>query len=192
MWGKNDMLAEDAWQSSFTTAESHGGADNGPNPYNSTDPRFYSFLNSPAGDLNTTMDYKNVEAAIQFLHSKPSEPFVIFLPLLKPHPPYSAPEPYYSMIEPSSLHPLRASNLPGKPDFHKLIRKYRRLDQVEDSDAFFRKLHAVYLGSISYSDFLFGRLLAAVRETGFEDSTTVALWAVTFKVLGDECTEQCA
>ena len=137
------------------------------------------------------MDYKNVHAAIQFLHSQPAEPFVIFLPLPKPPPPYSAPEPYYSMIEPSSLPPLRTSDLPGKPDFHKLIRKYRRLDQVEDSDAFFRKLHAVYLGSISYSDFLFGLLLAAVRETGFEDSTTVALWAVTFRVLANEGTEQC-
>jgi hypothetical protein len=33
---------------------------------------------------------------------------------------------------------------PGKPDYHALIRSYRNITTLDD--AFFRKLHAVYLG----------------------------------------------
>ena len=167
----------------MTSAMSYGGLQIGNRiGVNETDPRFYSFLNeATSGDVNGTQDYNNVEAAISFLHSKPTEPFVIFLPLTKPHPPYSVPEPFYSSINPDSLPPLRSIGVSGKPDYHQLIREYRNLNNLDDlpekADGFFRKLHSVYLGSISYSDFLFGLLLAAIDSTGFTDTTTVAVWS---------------
>jgi hypothetical protein len=43
------------------------------------------------------------------------------------------------------------------------IRKTRRLDQITDTD--FRKIQAVYLGMISYSDWLLGELMAALERT---------------------------
>ena len=44
---------------------------------------------------------------------------MIFLPLMKPHPPYSAPEPYYSSINPDDLPDLRPipDEKNKKPDY---------------------------------------------------------------------------
>jgi arylsulfatase A-like enzyme len=187
-WGKNDLLAPDAFNHSVTSAMSMGGPDNGPNTYDlDTEPgQYYSFLSEPVkGPTNSTMDYRNVYAAIKWLATPEAsdKPFTIFLPLLKPHPPYSAPEPWYSSVDPASLPPLRKPDAPGKPDYHGLIRKYRSLTSLDD--AFFRKLHAVYLGSIAYSDFLFGLLLAAVEENALASTTTVAVWADHGDYAGD-------
>lgn len=187
-WGKNDLLAPDSWNSSVDSAKTMGGQNAGSNPYDKDDPRFFSFLHEAAPSINHTADYKNVAEAISFLCSKPKEPFVIFLPLSLPHPPYGCPEPYYSSVNPDDLGELRPMDLAGKPDYHGLIRMYRNLtkiDQVEDARAFFRRLHAVYLGAISFSDFLFGLLLAAIEDNGFQDQTTVAVWSDHGDYAGD-------
>lgn len=86
-----------------------GGGNNGQNKYSLEDPEYYSFLNEPFDSNYTkTADYKNVYEAIKFLNSNESQdPFVIFLPLSKPHPPYSCPEPWYSSINPDDLPDLR-------------------------------------------------------------------------------------
>jgi len=188
-WGKNDMLADDAWNSSVTSAMSYGGSDNGPNSFSLDDPRYYSFLNDPTKS-NSTGDYNNVAAAIDFLASEPEEPFVIFLPLLKPHPPYSAPEPWYSSVKVEDVPPLRPHSLPGKPDYHALIRQYRNITRIgesggESSDQFLRRLHAVYLGSISYVDWMFGLLMAALDKSQYKETTTVAVWADHGDYAGD-------
>jgi choline-sulfatase len=189
-WGKNDMLAEAAWNSSVTSAESIGAKGNdGANAFKFGEPGYMSFLSDALPyPVNESQDYSNVLAAIEFLQTKPTEPFVIYLPLSKPHPPYSAPEPFYSLINASELPALKTKGA-GKPDYHALIRQYRELEKpvagYASLDAFFRKLHAVYLGSISFSDHLFGLLMAAVEENGFEDSTTVAVWADHGDYAGD-------
>eukprot|EP00945_MAST-04E_sp_MAST-4E-sp1_P008288 g8288.t1 len=183
-WGKNDLLAHDSFPDSVTSAIQSKGQDNGKNPYDLSDPRHYSFLyEAYEGSFNTTKDYCNVAEAINFLNSRPKEPFFIFLPLTKPHPPYSVPEPFYSSIDVKDVPDLRPHSLPNKPDYHKLIRQYRNITSLDD--AFFKKIHAVYLGSVSYSDFLFGLLLAAVKENGFDDSTTVSVFADHGDYAGD-------
>jgi choline-sulfatase len=109
-WGKNDLLAKDSFNTSVNSARSMGGGNYGANNYSLEDPEFYSFLNKPHnGNYTTTADYKNVYAAIEFLNSEraSANPFMIFLPLSYPHPPYSCPEPFYSSINPDDLPDLR-------------------------------------------------------------------------------------
>jgi arylsulfatase A-like enzyme len=79
------------------------------------------------------------------------------------------------MFRPEDVPPLRPPDLPGKPDYHRLIRQTRRLDRLDD--AFFRQLHAVYQGMISVTDALLGMLLDALDETGHADDTAVFLWS---------------
>ena len=43
-WGKNDLLAHDAFPQSVTSATQSEGRNNGNNPYNITDPRYYIFV----------------------------------------------------------------------------------------------------------------------------------------------------
>ena len=144
-WGKNDLLAPDAFNGSVSQASSKGGGNNGENIADDpSDNRFFTFLSKPAAQhTNGTTDYNNVAQAIAYIsrwdrHADP--PFSIFLPLTKPHPPYSTTEPFYSSIDPASLPPLRPQGA-GKPDYHALIRSYRNTSALDE--AFFRQLHAV-------------------------------------------------
>ncbi len=98
-------------------------------------------------------------------------PFCLYLPLSYAHPPFTAPKDFYGMYEPAEVPELRPPDLPGKPNFYEAIRRTRRLDRLADED--FRKIQAVYLGMISYSDWLLGELLEALERSGHAKDTAV-------------------
>ena len=176
MYGKNDLLAQASFAESVTAAHSYGKGKFGKNPYSVDDPRYYSFLYTPYdGPLAEHGDYANVHAAIDFLRTKPTQPFCLFLPLTYPHCPYSAPQPWHDLINPDDLPSLRPTDLPNRPDFHALIRRYRHLDRLPatEQSALLRKIQAVYLGMTGFIDYLLGHLLEALEETGLAAETTV-------------------
>src|SRR5919202_3309244 len=190
--GKNDLLSPQGFAESVddyrlgarsrraTAPHGHGNS-----PYDLDDPRYYSFLYDPVpGGIEGLSDFRNVDGAIEFLRSQPAaggaagsdqQPFVIYLPLSFPHCPYHAPEPFHNLIDPADVPPLRPADLPGKPDFFRLIRQTRRLDRLDED--FFRRLHAVYLGMIAVTDTLLGMLLDALEETGHAEDTAVFLFS---------------
>ena len=183
-WGKNDLLAQASFADSVTQAARHGQGMFGPNPYAPDDPAYYSFLYDPyTGPLEEHGDYANVQAAIDYLEAGPTGPFCLYLPLVFPHCPYSAPEPWHSLVDPDDLPPLRPADLPHRPDFHRLIRESRRLDEVDD--ALLRKIQAVYLGMTAFSHFLLGRLLDALARSGHADDTTVIVFSDHGDYAGD-------
>ena len=136
-WGKNDNLNNESMAHSVQFRTAGSGSDhNATNPYSEDDPRYYSFLR-PALDAahqNATQDYDNVRSAIEFLRARDasSPPFMIFLPILLPHPPYSCPEPWYSMVDPADVamrRPLSNASH-AKPDYHALLRNYTHQDRL--------------------------------------------------------------
>ena len=120
-----------------------------------------------------TQDMQNVTKALKFLrnHKKGDKPFIVFLPLSNPHPPYMVPEEFYNMYSPDDIPELLPAEVSGKPDFYSLIRKYRKLEELPDSH--FKKIMAVYLGSNSYVDWMLGKLIDTLEESGLADDTTV-------------------
>ncbi len=172
-YGKNDLLAAECFADSVTEARSYGGWKAfGPPLYPPGDPRFFSFLCEPyTAPLEEHTDYANVMAGIEFLRSKPKGPFALYLPLLFPHPMYSAPEPWHSQIDPAAIPPLRPADLPRKPAYYRLIRETRRLDLLSEAD--FRRINAIYLGMTGFIDYLLGLLLNALADSGLEDDTAV-------------------
>ena len=186
--GKNDLLTPEAFADSVTdfrlgersTRAVAGGGHLGAPPYDRDDPRYYSFLNEPIdGPLESLPDFRQVDGAIELLRSRPERPFAIYLPLTFPHCPYHAPQPWHDAIDPASVPDLRPAGLDGKPDFHKLIRQTRGLDQLDE--ATLRKINAVYLGMIGVADTLLGQLLDALDETGLAANTAL----FTFSDHGD-------
>ena len=185
-WGKNDNLDSDAMAHSTIHREHGEGSD-----HNSTklwaldDPRYYSFLYPPlaASHANLTQDWDNVHKAIAFLRARTaaSPPFMIFLPLLLPHPPYSCPEPWYSSVDPSTVRLKRpiSDRDRRKPDYHGLLRAYSHQDQLNasEADTLYRRVRAAYLGCTAYSDHLLGEILDALDETGLADETAVMHFA---------------
>ena len=173
-FGKNDLLAPETFASSVTRFQPAGGGRNPPNPWPASDPHYYSFLYGPGGDRRDTPDYRGVQGAIKVLEQS-EKPFCLFLPLAYAHPPFSAPKDFHNMYKPADVPPLRPPDLPRKPNFFEAIRRTRRLNELNDSD--FRTMQAVYLGMISYSDWLLGELLAAVDRTNHANDTAIFLFS---------------
>jgi len=121
-----------------------------PHPPTSAPAGYYSFLNtaSPVPG-NASQDLEAVQEVIAFLTNSPPEPFCVFISGIGAHPPYGAPEPYYSMYDPQTiarLAPLPPLDIPGKPGYYgnKGIRGYRNLTSLNET--FFYDINAKYLG----------------------------------------------
>ncbi len=176
-YGKNDALSPESFPDSVDKYGSEPGRPAGQpqNPYPEDHPLYHSFLHEPRGGFEDTADYANVQKAIGFLQSQPSEPFAVYLPLIQPHPPYAAPHGYHDMYSAEDIPPLRPVCSQGKPDFMQRIRATRRLNELTEHQ--FRDINAKYLGSISYVDALLGQLLQTLDETGLADETAVIVWS---------------
>lgn len=177
-FGKNDVFSQRAIDSSLDAYVSLPGTNSGTNPWAMDDPRRYSFLVDPFdGDPDQTSDARHVRRACDHLRSRagggrigkgaPDRPFLVFIPLTLPHPPYGPPEPYYSRYRPDQVS-VRPP-LEGAPEFHELVRRYRNLPPEDDE--LFRKIRAVYYGMVDYVDWLLGKVMATLAETGLDAST---------------------
>ena len=173
-YGKNDVLAQDRFQESVTEWAFFADGeewDSRGNPWPQDSPFYYTFLfEAGRGDRRSYPDFKRIQAGIRLLRLQRDEPFVLFLPLWFPHPPYTGPTDFFNMYRPEDLPPLRPVQA-NKAPLYEAIRKSRRLDQVGDRDL--RRINAVYLGMISYTDWLVGELLDALDATGRGKDTTV-------------------
>ena len=134
----------------------------------------YTMLLPPMEDsrLEEMNDTRCIMAAVDAIENwkEGDKPLFIFLPTFYPHAPYSIPEKFYNMYDPETLDVL-PPDLQGKPELQSLIRQYRELGDTEEQ--VFKKIHAVYLGMVSYTDMLLGRVLDALDRTGLAKNTTV-------------------
>ncbi len=175
-YGKNDLLAPESFAGSVTEAVDYRGTGHSDvNPWSRNDPRYYSFLYEPGGDPRDTGDFANLSAGLAFLRAPHDRPFCLYLPLGLPHPPYTAPQPFHSMYDPRELPPLRPPREAGFPRFYTAIRESRRLGDVGDD--VFQRIRAIYLGMVSFSDWLLGELLQTLDETGLAETTAVFVYS---------------
>ena len=131
-----------------------------------------TMLLPPFGTRTSGSDYQNLKWAIEILErTEAEEPFCIFIPLVTPHPPYSAPSEFQTMYKPEDLPPLIPSGLPKKPAFYADLRRYMGLEKATDRDL--RQVRAVYYGKVSYTDWLLGELLEALERTGRAKDTAL-------------------
>lgn len=172
IYGKNDVFNPAHAACAAHVAEHRwGGA--AERIYEPGDPEYYTFLQgaTPGGETGSS-DWPSLQAGLDFLHSPRAQegPFVLFLPLVMPHPTYSAPEPYHSMYAPEKM-ALLPPDEGRRPSFHRLIREYRGLDRLEA--AVLQQIRAVYLGMTSYVDWMLGQVLEALDGSGLANTTTL-------------------
>lgn len=112
-------------------------------------------------DLSETTDGYNTQATLDWLKQAP-EPFFLWFNLFYPHPPYQAPEPFFSKIdrEKVKLYPL--CEYSDKPEAMKLIHKNYGLDKLRESE--WREVIATYGGMVAAVDHLIGKLLAGLEK----------------------------
>ena len=128
---------------------------------------------SPDDKAEETGDAVSVAHGIDFIKKNAAEgkPFFAFFSLFYPHPPYTAPESYYNMYDPEQVEILGRDWLEGKPSLYEAMREFKLADR-QDPDVY-RKMQAVYLGMVSFSDMLFGRVVQALKDAGVYDDTTI-------------------
>eukprot|EP00928_Gymnodinium_smaydae_P079271 TRINITY_DN63240_c0_g1_i1.p1 TRINITY_DN63240_c0_g1~~TRINITY_DN63240_c0_g1_i1.p1 ORF type:complete len:557 (+),score=53.19 TRINITY_DN63240_c0_g1_i1:130-1800(+) len=180
-YGKNDVFSPDTFNLSVSKWAPLFGVEHGPPVVEYPDAGYYSMLRqggqSRKDDAEQNWDYKAVLTANAWMKNSPPQPFLLFIPGIGAHPPYGAPREFnekWSVDDVKKNIKLRPPYGVGKPSYHsreKGIPHYRNLTSL-DSD-FFYKIHATYLGMLSYTDWIFGELLKGIKEAGLEDNTAI-------------------
>jgi arylsulfatase A-like enzyme len=104
-------------------------------------------------------------------------PWVLFAPLVAPHCPFQAPEPWFSMHD-RDAQPAPVTGSGPEPAYLQGIRDYYGTDEV--TPAMWREVAATYHGMVSRLDHHVGRLVAAAGE-----DTVVVFFSDHGEYLGD-------
>ncbi|KAH8821296.1 arylsulfatase A [Xylogone sp. PMI_703] len=138
-------------------------------------------------DNSAVVDYDEacVRSAIQWLESAPSEPFVLFLPLLFPHCPFTVEEPYFSMYDRSKMPaPVAPESKTGhEPRYMAAIRE--RYGTGCATLDMWREITATYYGMISRLDDQFGRVVDAINAFSASHPTYTFFFTDHGEYLGD-------
>lgn len=109
-------------------------------------------------------------------------PWLLYVPMIFPHCPFAATEPWYSMHDRAAL-PQRAGHVQSghEPAFMQNVRDTYGLGRLSDEE--WREIAAVYHGMVSRLDSQVGRILAAVGDD--LESTVVVFFSDHGEYLGD-------
>ncbi|MDH3685882.1 MAG: alkaline phosphatase family protein [Myxococcales bacterium] len=129
-----------------------------------------------------------VGEVIDYVRERAASPWFVHLSLLRPHPPWHAPEPYNALYPPDELPaPTRAPTFDEEVAEHPWLAYHlsRRYYRAPDDDRKLRRLAASYYGLMTEVDDQLGRLFAFLQETGEWDRTLVVFGTDHGEQLGD-------
>jgi arylsulfatase A-like enzyme len=115
-------------------------------------------------------------------------PFVAHLSILRPHPPFVAPEPYNALYDPMAVPGFARLATPDDEAAqhpwlaHQLSKRQARASADEKK---LRRLKAVYYGLMREVDDALGRVFAALKETGRWDDTLIIFTSDHGEQMGD-------
>ncbi|MFI4934514.1 MAG: alkaline phosphatase family protein [Caulobacterales bacterium] len=124
---------------------------------------------------------------IDYLRSA-SGPFIAHLSLLRPHPPFVAPEPYNALYDPAAVPGFvrtESAEMEGRQHPWLAWRLGRHPFRAPQDETRLRRLKAVYFGLMTRVDAELGRLMAALRETGLIDRTLIIFTSDHGEEMGD-------
>jgi len=128
----------------------------------------YGTSDNPFNDTTCT------EAGLEALDrlSRHEEPWCLYIGTLGPHDPYTPPARFLDLYPPDDLPPLPPTFHDDMSDKPALYRRTRaRFDQLSEHEH--RQAIRHYLAFCSYEDWLFGRVLDALEQSGQADNTWV-------------------
>ncbi|TBU95838.1 sulfatase [Pseudomonas dryadis] len=122
-------------------------------------------------------DEATIRTAEQWLRNAPAQPWVLYIPLIFPHPPFAVEQPWFSLYPRASVAAPRSATGP-RAGFYAELAQRHGWDRL--SGAQWREIRAVYYGMVSRLDSQVGRLLDALP-----DDSVVAFFADHGEYLGD-------
>jgi arylsulfatase A-like enzyme len=115
-------------------------------------------------------------------------PFIAHLSILRPHPPFVAPEPYNALYDPEAVPGFSRLATPEEEGAqhpwlaHQLSRRAFRAPMAEKR---MRRMKAVYYGLMREVDDTLGRVFAMLKETGRWDDTMIVFTSDHGEQMGD-------
>jgi len=126
-----------------------------------------------------------VDRAIEAMTMPTQSPWFLHLSLLRPHPPFIAPEPYNDMYHPDEVDDFFRAASPekeagGHPYTAYILRHHLRREDLDpathpNDEAAMRQLRATYYGLMSEVDHNIGRIMDALKASGHYDNTLIVL-----------------
>ena len=143
---------------------------------------FYDGLKQSDG-IGLDFDEATVQTAESWLAGAPKEPWLLFVALMFPHPPFLVEEPWFSMHDRSEMPAPTPPQAEGKPRFMQAIRERYGTDRLDASD--WAELTATYYGMVSRVDAQLGRVMDAVEASGTAERTATFFFTDHGEYLGD-------
>lgn len=128
-------------------------------------------------------DEATTRTAEAWLADPPPEPWLLFVTLGYPHPPFFVEEPWYSLHDRSAMPAPRPRPSGPVPRYVDAIHERYGLGRITDTE--WREIAAVYHGMVSRVDWQLGRVLGALDGSGAIDRTVVACFTDHGEYLGD-------
>ena len=115
------------------------------------------------------------------------------LTYVKPHPPFVAPAPYNSLLDPNIMPiPFYFDPSYKEHSFDSLSRQYKRsedmvngFDELDKSLQTTQKIRAIYMGLVAELDNHIGRIFSWLKEAGQYDETLIIITSDHGEMLGD-------
>jgi len=104
---------------------------------------------------------------------KVKSPFFFHVAYNDPHPPYFAPSPYDTLVDPNILSLPAQGQERGRPHWQNICREQCGTDQATDYDI--KKVVALYYGKIAYGDAQMQRVYQGLEERRMLDNTWVII-----------------
>ncbi|KAI7368511.1 hypothetical protein KC354_g2616 [Hortaea werneckii] len=138
-------------------------------------------------NASTAVDYDEVltRGALQWLESPPEEPWVLFLPLIFPHLPFTVEEPWFSLHDRSNMPvpPGPEERTGYTPRFYETLREQYGLQRANAS--VWQEVMGTYYGMVSRVDDQFGRVMNKTKDQGLWNQTVTLFYTDHGEFLGD-------
>lgn len=135
-----------------------------------------------AEDSDTAFE---ADRAIEAMTTPMRSPWFLHLSVLRPHPPFIAPEPYNAMYDPDEVPGFRRAETPeaeaaSHPYTAYMLRHHLEREGLDparhpNDEASARQLRATYFGLMTEVDDNVGRMMAALKASGQYDNTLIVL-----------------
>ena len=157
----------------------------GPSPYEREHPMARAFYHGLRPQSGVTLDFDEavIRTAEQWLAEGMPEPFVLYLPLMFPHPPFEGEEPWFSMHDRRAMPPPLSADLSDKPSYMQAIGDRYGTSRLTPED--WAEVRATYAGMVSRVDDQLGRIQRALESSGVSDTTTTLFFTDHGEYLGD-------
>lgn len=136
----------------------------------------------PSDGAVLDFDEACIRTAETWLADGPAGPWLLFVPLLFPHPPFEVEDPWFSLHTSGDV-PSRLASQVGKPAFHAALRDVKHFDSLDDHQ--WTDIQRTYYGMVSRVDEQLGRILRSVDRAGCADDTVTVFCSDHGEFAGD-------